>query len=793
MTNDRGRASVATFAAILGVTLKPFACCSCAALGYFRRQSMIFRSLIRSILLFSLLGASSAAVAQHWTTIKHPTTYTETPFDSPPDVTPYFINIDTGFIYDAISFATPKHEAYCYRTTNAGMDWYPVDAFDQWYYTIRQIWFSTRERGYLVADTVDDTKYFKRGLLFETTDAGITWQQIAPDSLNVHSVYATGNTIFVTATPNGASVSAQRLGGGTFPFADSGSVYRSADLGATWVLMQTGLPQKSGAYPGLTEITGNRDSLVVVTAIDSLTQTYLIHSEDLGETWSYETLEIDGNNIWPGAPQLQAYCMPYSCNVVRVLNDYRLSVLDSFAFLEASPPFRSWKWILDKETGGWFAGTNCAQYICSAAGNLRGLFRLGDGTVREVGGPSEEEVDDNDFRNFSVVGHGAVVYGSDYGGSASIIERTTDGGDGSLTAAMLAPKVSVDHGTFGASQNADTVFVCDTGTIILVNRNMSCSLARLDSVSVTGIDPSSYSLTVVRDSRCRGIGDSTLIGIRRGFASSGPYTIRLFFSDDELNPFDTTFTRILVRRSSRLAFFFALPAQNISVHAGDTLSVPVIVNVDPDAPVTLSGNTHIGLVSTYNQNFLTPVAFTSRVMGITPDNGTATTNGIEYALMAPNGFSVKTGDTIGFFKFAIRLTDSVHSDFGLWVSGISSDDPRCVVASANQPQVSISLSPRCGDEILRNYMMTGEFTLDLKRVIPNPVSDVLHIEYVNHSSRDAEYCIVDALGATRMRGVLPSNRTNAEFPIRDLVPGLYLLKLTAPNALPVTSRILISR
>lgn len=740
---------------------------------------MRFRSSIVTFVALLTLLAPVHLLAQHWKPLYYPTAGGGT-------VCPYFINTDTGFLFDHARAAAPGSSAYCYRTTNAGVDWYPTNTFDQADYSIRQIWFATRDRGYAVVDTAYGRgATYKCGLLFETTDCGMDWHQISPPWMDAHSVYATGHVIFVTALTNGF-VQTQSGARGTFPFADSAAIYRSTDRGMTWDSMPAGPNLRAGSYLGLTEITGNRDSLVVVLAADELTQTYIIHSEDLGTTWSTEALENE--NMGSSPFELQAFCFPYSCNVVRVLDDIRLARLDSFAFYEGSPPFTlsSWKQVLDAETGGWYAGTNCAQYVSNANPNSPpnkvGFIRLKDGKISYVGGPAETEVDDADFRNVAVVGHGAVIYATPYFDrtSQSAILRSVDGGDGQLSAGALAPKLSFEYKAIDASESVDTLLVCDSGTIIVVDRNLACSIAKLDSVTLDGLDPSAYTLTTKRDAQCRGVGDTTFIGIRRGSLLSSKFTVTGHFTDDELNSIDTSFTRTLVRRAARLAFLFALPANAMSAHAGDTLVIPVTLAIDPDAPVTISGNTNLSVLGKYDQDMLGALGFTPTISGITSDAGTLSASSIRYILNAPAGFSVKTGDTIGIFRFVVRLADSMHSNFDFSVSALSSDDPRCIMTSATNLPIAVSLSPLCGDDLMRTFMLTHQLSLAIESVTPNPATDQVRIRYRNASSQDPHFQLIDALGSVRRQGQLPSTSSDLNLEVSGLPSGVYQLALTIP-------------
>src|SRR5438105_3721171 len=135
-----------------------------------------------SLLILSILVVCHVAQAQHWKTIIYPVPY------SPSAVCPYFINADTGFIFDHTTSSTTSHLTYFYRTTNAGLDWYPMIPFDLGASSIRQIYFTSRSHGFVVTDSAYGMGFtMKCGLVFETTDCGNTGRRFSPGWMNAHS------------------------------------------------------------------------------------------------------------------------------------------------------------------------------------------------------------------------------------------------------------------------------------------------------------------------------------------------------------------------------------------------------------------------------------------------------------------------------------------------------------------------------------------------------------------------------------------------------------------------------
>jgi hypothetical protein len=287
--------------------------------------------------------------------------------------------------------------------------------------------------------------------------------------------------------------------------------------------------------------------------------------------------------------------------------------------------------------------------------------------------------------------------------------------------------------------------------------------------------------------------DTTFIGIRRGSAYSGQFSVQPHFTDDELEPVDTSFVRTLVRRSARLSFYFDLPNAALTPHASDTISVPVTIAVDPDAPVTLTGATYFTLFAKYDRDLLTATGFKPSVAGITSDTGTLAPAALEYALSAPNGFSVKTGDTLGIMRLVVRLADSLHSDLDFSVGAMSSDDPRCITTAATTVPVDVTLSELCGDALIRGFMATHNIAISIQSIIPNPASDHIRIQYRNVTGADIAYRLVDALGAVRVSGMLSGTLQESNINVAAVPAGVYQIEFSLPDGAREIRRIVIAR
>jgi hypothetical protein len=200
----------------------------------------------------------------------------------------------------------------------------------------------------------------------------------------------------------------------------------------------------------------------------------------------------------------------------------------------------------------------------------------------------------------------------------------------------------------------------------------------------------------------------------------------------------------------------------------------------------------LSVLGKYDQDMLGALGFTPSIPGITSDSGTISASSIRYILNAPAGFSVKTGDTIGIFRFVVRLADSIHSNFDFSVSALSSDDPRCIMTSATNLPIAVSLSPLCGDEVMRTFMLTHQLSLAIESVTPNPATDQVRIRYRNASSQDPHFQLIDALGSVRRQGQLPSTSSDLNLEVSGLPSGVYQLALTIPTGGNAFRRVVVN-
>ncbi len=105
-----------------------------------------------------------------------------------------------------------------------GETWKPAEC--PTYFNLRAVGFIDENFGIAVGGSVGSYSGISRGVLLQTSDGGSTWRTIANDLPNLHGI---------------AVLNSQLIAWGDFDPRRQTGVYRSADLGATWQGLDTGL------------------------------------------------------------------------------------------------------------------------------------------------------------------------------------------------------------------------------------------------------------------------------------------------------------------------------------------------------------------------------------------------------------------------------------------------------------------------------------------------------------------------------------------------------------------------
>ncbi|HWF44818.1 MAG TPA: T9SS type A sorting domain-containing protein [Candidatus Kapabacteria bacterium] len=754
----------------------------------------LIAALTSSMLLLTFVA--STALAQHWEEIT-----TSLPYG--PHLVPYFLNSKIGFTYSTgiseasfvqfENYSTP----YLSRTTDGGATWSSLTFFDTMGYIITQLCFVSAQHGY--ASTYSILENFVGqygGGIFETFDQGDHWKLISKNG-NYLGVYAVGSTVFA-AKYLGDLYTSNSIGAGPILF--------SRDDGITWNSITNVSGLSLDASPQFQFIYGNRDSLVATVYYHPVGyasngnrkyDTYLVFSTDQGQSW--QSRAFDQATDW-GMTSL--HISPHSCDIIRESVNFQDQTADKYLFLKSSPDYRTWSPSIHDETGAWIAGNNCALYLSNAGFDIVGvpLYWSTDGAATWQGlpggsfnQPNCKEIDDEDWQNISVVGHGAIVYTADMNGN---LWKTTDGGDGTLSESTLAPQIAIAHAPFASANDTLDVNLCSPSSLVISYQNIGCSYASFESISIDGLDSNEYTETSTHHRSCEWTPDTTFITLYPKTAGIRNITVHPHFVDDEYNEIDSTVPVTLNVKSGNGASvglnIYLKPAP-ILVASGDTIEIPIYLNgTDPE--ISLSGTTTAQFALTYDPITTLPLDFTTILPGVIETGPISIANGlVSIDLQSASGLTLSGETIIGTLRCVIYLSNTLRTSISLASASIASNDPRCLALSTTADAATIDITG-CGDSTLLHYMKNGTMSYSIERISPNPASNTINIMLHNESRVPLHYELTDALGVPRASG---SDVTiSFQIDIRTLPEGVYYLRIMDPRAgrgSPITRAVAVER
>ncbi|HSK87924.1 MAG TPA: hypothetical protein VK880_06190 [Anaerolineales bacterium] len=215
-----------------------------------------------------------------------PTPYPDTPapdaIEAPPVESPAFIEIQ--FLNELDGWAVT--EAQLIRTNDGGITWYTVTPPDltETGYTVETFVF---DRNHVWVQKPDFNNFPNNGLLYRTTDGGLTW--------TISSTPFSGGDLNFTDINNGWMLADLGVGAGS----NAVAVFQTTDGGATWNQTYTNDPNNPEAGDSL-PLGGIKSDLVpldiqtawVSGVIYSPGTVYLYRSDDGGHTWAPVTLDL---------------------------------------------------------------------------------------------------------------------------------------------------------------------------------------------------------------------------------------------------------------------------------------------------------------------------------------------------------------------------------------------------------------------------------------------------------------------------------------------------------------------
>jgi hypothetical protein len=403
-------------------------------------------------------------------------------------------------------------------------------------------------------------------------------------------------------------------------------------------------------------------------------------------------------------------------------------------------------------------------------------------------------MDDFDCPVLSVVGHGAVVYASSLvkglnGRYTTALWKTTDGGDGTLSATALAPKMALAHSPFRSGLDTLDISSCATSQMILTNLNIGCSYATFDSLTITGLDPEEYSITSTHYCSCTHLPDTSIIMLNPAQLGIRNLIVHFHFTDDEFNQIDTSIKVTLhVKPNIGVPMSLTLASGPFTTH-GDTIDIPVLMG--DNLPALLSAPVHMSLPITLDTNVLHPFEFIPSIPGIMlADSLRMNTNGIDIELQSLRGISVNGQMIVGMLRCIFYLTDTLETSAMIVGASINTGDGDCVGIEQESVPITIALTG-CGDSTLLRFMQKGLISLAILSVRPNPASNSVDVDFVNPTSSAISYQVMDALGIVRMEGT--TNGSALTLDVHSLAAGIYYVRARNAAGSSTAWKFLVSR
>ena len=723
----------------------------------------------------------------------------------------YFLNPQVGFTYVSgmnISWPDtmkPFGPAYVYRTTDGGSTWTYLPFFDTLGSStkvvsligcsIRQLYFVTMAHGFLASS---------RGI-YETTDTGAHWQLLVPGMFV--NVYATDSSIY--------GIKNDHIWQGATPhWYDPGLLIFSHDHGRSWDTLQRANPLSVSRPPrannpqafGLSSLGGNRDGFVVAVFSDSSSSRedtskhyWMVYTTDDGGRWQSQRIESTmpfcDFDYLTGLPGyfIQLQCIPHSTQVFGVVYPDSLTEEDKYSFQQWTPGDSAHETYF-YESGLWPAGAGCLQYVVNARSS--GFLRSTDegATWTLVSGILADEIDDQDFPALSVVGYGATVYSSacPYDPDSTQLAklwRTTTGGDGTLSADALAPRLAFDPLT--SSGTRDTIFAtCDSGALQIVYRNLRCAYTKFHSLTVSGLAAEQYSFVPTRHVVSIGIPDTTQLMLKGLVAGTHDYTIHMHFVDDEFAATDTDFHFTAVVRNGAASVLGYAKSIQLSGYSGDTVNVPYCMIASGGDTLTISGPSFSTLRFTLNTDLLTPVEFESVIAGLAASNLNVGTGYATVDLNISNALPLNAETVVGFLRCVVRVADTTRTAVQGRGSLLTSTDTRCILLGTLEQGADVDLLGVCGTATVLNFMKSGTLPTDIIEVHPNPATSEVTIAFRNDLHSPIYYSLTNSLGMQYRGGIVSGNELT--LPVDQLPAGVYYLRATgAMGGLAATRRLIV--
>ena len=553
---------------------------------------------------------------------------------------------------------------------------------------------------------------------------------------------------------------------------------------------------------GLTDLVGNRDGFVTAIYSDStppFSKIYrMVFTTDDGATWQMKSIVSDTPMSAYNLVEtnygfaIKAVAIPHSTSVVWVTYSGLMTEEDKYSFQRWTLG-DSAREVYHLESGLWPYGAACVLYVADA-GSEGGFARSTDegSTWELVSGQSSGEIDDVDFSAATVVGYGSTVYSSaaGYQVDATQLFKTTSGGDGTLSADALAPRLSFQTET--SSQTNDTLYAsCDSGSLRIIYRNLRCAYTKFQSLVLNGFGPEQYSFVPTRHLNSIGLPDTTILNIHGLAIGTHDYTFHMHFVDDEFATIDTDLHFTAVVKNGASSVIAYAKSISISGYAGDTLSVPFCMIGPGNDTLNIIGPSFSTLRFTLNTDLLTPIEFQPTMPGVTATGLTVGSGNATVSLNISGSLPIHGETVIGYLRCVIRVADTTRTAVQGRGSVFTSSDSRCILLGTLEQGTDVNLLGVCGTATVYDFMRFGTLPTDIIEVRPNPATSEVTVYFRNDLHSPIHYELTNTLGNQEREGIVSTNELI--LPLERLPAGVYYLRANgASGGLTATRKIVVT-
>jgi hypothetical protein len=358
-----------------------------------------------------------------------------------------------------------------------------------------------------------------------------------------------------------------------------------------------------------------------------------------------------------------------------------------------------------------------------------------------------------------------------------VVLTTTHGGSTTLDSIPVTVRIT-DGTKFGLlslnSLDFGTTTLCEERDSVVTISNTGCDTLRVSGVGVQGIGFSSnVTLPIIIPP-----GDSVTIPVTtkvdnsQGNISTGKITIT---SDA-----DNQIEQIILSRGYTYpkSYSFHIAMLDGSATSGELVRLAIVG--EQGLGSVGSGVNRLDFDLSLNEDLLEYI----RPEG----SNTVSKNGTRITISNPNELA-STDDTLAILVYHVFLTkDSVTDITVTNISINNGDTSSCAPKIAAITQSGFTYRYECGDKHIQSFLRTGQASLEITSIRPNPAKDELTVEFLQNEKSSVSFEVYDMLGTLILQNeeLYDQGRKNKTIGLRDLPSGSYVISLRSAKG--VTSK-----